>query len=52
MSFIYLYTPTVSVNILLTLLYASPLLITRRIDLTIKVSLTGDNFPYSYVLNK
>ena len=41
-----------SIRFLQTLLYTFLLVLTRRIGLTIKVSLVGNFFPYSHDLNE
>lgn len=41
------FHPNISIEILYTLLYTFPLVLTRRIGLTIKASLVGDHFLYS-----
>ena len=40
--------PKISIHILYTLLYTFPLVLTRRICLTIKVSKVGNHFLYYY----
>ena len=44
--------PNISIYTLHTLLYTFPLVLTRRMYLTIKVSLVGDHFLYSHDLNE
>ena len=43
--------PNISIHILHTLLYTFPLILTRRICLTIKASLVGNHFPNSHDLS-
>ena len=44
--------PNISINIPHTLLYAFPLVLTRRICIMIKASKVGDHFLYSHDLNE